>query len=151
MILLPFLGVTLQLQLLWAPLLLLLLLLLTAGATLFLSCANLFFRDVKYIVQVLLTFGIFFTPVFFEPAMMGAKGARLIGLNPVTPLLEGLRLSVVEGHNLLEPIITTTRHRRAGTRLVALGLVYAATWAIVGLIGSALIFHRSESAFAEYV
>lgn len=149
--LLPFLGVTLQVQLLWVPLLLLLLLTLTAGATLFLSCANLFFRDVKYIVQVLLTFGIFFTPVFFEPAMMGRKGAALLGLNPVSPLLEGLRLSVVAGHNLLVPIVTTTRTGVAFNAWSPWGLAYSAAWAIVGLIVSALIFHRSESAFAENV
>jgi len=35
----------------WAPLLLVLLIAFTAAACLFLSCANLFFRDVKYIVQ----------------------------------------------------------------------------------------------------
>ena len=45
-----------------------------------LSCANLFFRDVKYITQVVLTFGIFFTPVLFEPSVLGSRGARLIML-----------------------------------------------------------------------
>ncbi len=38
---------------------------LTLGIALIVSCANLFFRDVKYIVQVLITFGVFFTPVFY--------------------------------------------------------------------------------------
>ena len=51
-------------------------LLFTVAVGLFLSCANLFFRDVKYIVQVVLMFGIFFTPIFFEPAMLGARGAH---------------------------------------------------------------------------
>src|SRR5262249_20825938 len=50
------------LALLWLGPLVLLAVLLTAGACLFLSCANLFFRDVRYLVQVLLTFGVFFTP-----------------------------------------------------------------------------------------
>src|SRR6185437_3924624 len=68
---LPLLGVHYGLTALWAPVLAVLIFCFTAGAALFLGCANLFFRDVKYIVQVLLTFGIFFTPVFFEPRMFG--------------------------------------------------------------------------------
>ncbi|HEU4829925.1 MAG TPA: ABC transporter permease [Gemmatimonadales bacterium] len=150
-LLLPFLGVTLQWTLLWAPLLLLVLFLVTAAATLFLSCANLFFRDVKYIVQVLLTFGIFFTPVFYEPAMMGERGAMLMQINPLSPILEGLRLSVVQGHNLLEPLTVAGRN---GAQIVAwnpLGLLYAAAWGTIGLALSALVFHRLEPAFAENV
>ena len=116
------------------------------ACSLFLSCANLFYRDVKYIVQVLLTFGIFFTPVFFEPAMVGPDLARLSMLNPLAPLLEGLRLAIVEGHNLLVPVTSP-----AGALLWSpTYLAYAATWAIAGLVVSAVIFHRSEFVFAEY-
>ena len=100
-IILPFLGVRPHASFAWIPLLLLLLVLFTTGVSLFLSCANLFFRDVKYIVQVVLMFGIFFTPIFFEPAMLGPRGAHLAMLNPLTGILEGLRLSVVDGRNLL--------------------------------------------------
>jgi lipopolysaccharide transport system permease protein len=144
---LPFLGVHLSTALLWVPVLTLLLFLLTVAASLFLSCANLFFRDVKYIVQVMLTFGIFFTPVFFDPAMMGHKLARLIMLNPLSPLLEGLRLAVVEQHNLLLPLVASD-----GVVIWSPAyLVYATLWALLGLGASAMIFHRSEFVFAEYI
>lgn len=147
LLVLPFLDVHLSLALLWVPVLALLLFLLTVAASLFLSCANLFFRDVKYIVQVMLTFGIFFTPVFFDPAMMGPKLARLIMLNPLSPLLEGLRLAIVERHDLLMPLIAPD-----GLVIWSPGyLVYAALWAILGLGVSAMIFHRSEFVFAEYI
>jgi ABC-type polysaccharide/polyol phosphate export permease len=150
-VLLPFLGVTLHLTLLWAPLLLALLWLLTAAVVVFLSCANLFFRDVKYIVQVVLTFGILFTPVFYEPAMMGPKGATLMWVNPLTPVLEGLRLSVVQGHNLMEPLVTLTKQ---GTEVAAWhpwALLYTAAWAFGGLLISVIMFHRAQPAFAENV
>lgn len=144
---LPFLDVHLSLALLWVPLLLLLLLLFTVASSLFLSCANLFFRDVKYLVQVMLTFGIFFTPVLFDPAMMGHKLARLIMLNPLSPLLEGLRLAIVEQHNLLVPLVSPE-----GVAIwTPAYLLYAAAWALIGLAASAMIFHRSEFVFAEYV
>ncbi|HEY2898402.1 MAG TPA: ABC transporter permease, partial [Gemmatimonadaceae bacterium] len=125
---LPFLDVHLSVALLWVPLLALLLFLLTVAASLFLSCANLFFRDVKYIVQVMLTFGIFFTPVFFDPAMMGRKLAGLIMLNPLSPLLEGLSLAVVQQHDLLVPMMSPD-----GIVVWSpLYLTYAALWAILG-------------------
>ena len=147
---LPLLGVHYGLTALWAPVLAALIFCVTAGAALFLGCANLFFRDVKYIVHVLLTFGIFFTPVFFEPRMFGPLGARLMMLNPLAPLLEGLRLSVVEGHNLLAPLVI------AGNKGPVIAwspwyLAYGATCAVLSLVVSALVFHRAEGKFAEYV
>jgi ABC-type polysaccharide/polyol phosphate export permease len=142
---LPFLGVVPSGALLWVPVLSLLLLLLTAAAALCLSCANLFFRDVKYIVQVLLTFGIFFTPVFFEPALFGRLGGRIVMLNPIAPILEGFRLSVVEGHDLLQSIPGAD-----GWIWHPGYLLYSAGWAVAGLLVSALFFHRMEILFAEY-
>jgi ABC-type polysaccharide/polyol phosphate export permease len=134
----------------WIPLLALLAFFLTAGLALLVSCANLFFRDVKYVVQVLLTFGIFFTPVFFEPEMFGAVGARLMMLNPLAPIIEGLRLSVVLNHNLLDTLIVQGRH---GVVLAwsPWHLVYSAVIAFILFVGGLLVFHRAESKFAEYV
>jgi len=147
---LPFLGGQMTASLLWVPLLVLLIVLLTTGVCLFLSCANLFFRDVKYIVQVVLMFGIFVTPVFFEPAMLGARAAGLAMLNPLAPLLEGLRLALLAGHNLWQPLTLAQR----GTDVVAWSpwwLGYSAVWSIGGLILATALFHRLQYLFAEYV
>jgi homopolymeric O-antigen transport system permease protein len=142
---LPFLGVTPSLQLLWVPVLLALLWTLGLAAAFILSCANLFFRDVKYLVQVFLTFGIFITPVVLDAPMFGPVGARIIMLNPVAPLLEGLRLSIVEHHNLLQPL-----NAPAGFLFWRPWyLAYGASWAIGGLLIGAIIFHRAERRFAE--
>jgi len=146
---LPFLHVGVSLQLLWLPVLLVLLFTFTLGVALFASCGNLFYRDVKYIVQVLLTFGIFFTPVFFEPAMLGPKAAWIVMLNPLAPILEGLRLAVVEQHNLLQPLMTHTPKGVLVQAWSPWSLLYSAAWALGGLALSALLFHRLESAFAE--
>jgi lipopolysaccharide transport system permease protein len=119
----------------------------TTGACLFLACANLFFRDVKYIVQVLVIFGIFFTPVFFDPASLGPTAGPIVALNPLTPVLEGLRLSILEGHNLLTPLL----NERGDTLWQPWYLAYGSAWAVAVLAGSSLLFHRSEFVFAEYV
>jgi homopolymeric O-antigen transport system permease protein len=134
----------------WVPLLIALLIAFTTGVSLFLACANLFFRDVKYIVQVVLMFGIFFTPIFFEPAMLGARGAQLAVLNPLTGILEGLRLSIVEGRDLLHPISVVMK----GTERVIWNpweLVYSAVCAVAGMAGATVMFRRLQHLFAEYV
>lgn len=148
---LPFLGVSFSWALLWVPVLALLLFLFTVAVGLFLSCANLFFRDVKYIVQVLLTFGIFFTPVLFDASMVGPAGSRLIMLNPLSPFLEGLRLCVVHGHNLLEPLTLVGANGQTFLAWTPWYLGYGALWSVGGLLVSSLIFHRLEFLFAEYI
>jgi len=149
-VILPFLGVTGHVSMVWVPVLLVLLVLFTTGASLFLSCANLFFRDVKYIVQIVLMFGIFFTPVFFEPSMLGTRGAHLAMLNPLTGILEGLRLSIVTGHNLLHPL-TTLVHGVETPVWEPWELAYSAVWAIGGMIGATVMFRRLQPLFAEFI
>jgi ABC-type polysaccharide/polyol phosphate export permease len=149
--LLPFIGATLSVQLLWVPVLFLMLFGFTLAVAVFLSCANLFFRDVKYIVQVLLTFGIFATPVLFEPQMLGRTGGRLLLLNPLSPIMEGLRLSVMDGHNLLTPLVVTLKHGGSFLAWSPWYLVYVAAWMLVGLVGSTILFRRAAFVFAEYI
>jgi lipopolysaccharide transport system permease protein len=87
-------GVGLSLHLLWLPLLLASLVLLASALAILSSAASLFFRDVRFIVEVILTFAIFFTPVFYEPSLFGRWSALLLA-NPVAPLLEGISAVVV--------------------------------------------------------
>jgi ABC-type polysaccharide/polyol phosphate export permease len=120
-------------QLVWVPLILFLLILLTSGLALLTACANLFFRDVKYIVEAMLTFGIFFTPVFFE-ARTFPKWAHLILLNPLGSLLEALNDVVV-------------LHQAPDVAWLA----YAGVSALVVFAVSTLIFRRTEPLFAEKI
>ena len=120
-------------HLLWVPVLLVLLIAQVAGLALLLSAANLFFRDVKYLVEVVLTFAIFFTPVFYSARDFGDAG-KLLLLNPVAPILEGLQDAVVAGH---APDAFWTS--------------YAAGWAFVLLLVTPAIFLRLEPKFAESV
>lgn len=145
---LPFFGVHLSLGFLWVIPLTLALVMITTGAVLLGSCANVFFRDAKHLVQLVLAFGIFFTPVFFNAADFGPAGLRLTMLNPLAPVLEGLRLAIVQGHNLLTPLASTEGGMLVWTPWY---LGYAAAWAVGLLGGSAVLFHRAERVFAEYV
>jgi ABC-type polysaccharide/polyol phosphate export permease len=118
---------------LWIPLLVLLLVLLTAAAGIFLSAAALFFRDVKYIVEVILTFAIFFTPVFYEASLFG-EWAPVLLLNPVAPLLEAIGAAAV-GHPLPAPA----------------WIAYSGAVALGGFALALVFFKKLEPLFAESV
>jgi ABC-type polysaccharide/polyol phosphate export permease len=139
----PFLGAVAGWSILWLPLLLLLLVMLTTGLAFLFACANIFFRDVKYILQVLLTFGIFFTPVLLEPAQMGRYGEILM-LNPLSPILEGLRLAVTAGHNLLQPL-----DLNGAVAWRPWWLAYSAGWSFLLLWAGLRLFRGSAARFAE--
>lgn len=126
-------GVGLHASMLWAPVLVLLLLVLLFGLAVLLAVGNLFLRDVKYIVEVLLTFAIFFTPVLYETSSLGSWGHWLM-LNPVAPLLEGLRSCIVLG---VTPDLAWVGYS-AAVSLVVFGLAW---W----------LFRRLEGVFADYV
>ncbi len=118
-------------HLLWLPLLLGILFLWTLGVGMVLSCANLFFRDVKYLVEVFLTFGIFFTPVFYSAEQLGRWGTGVL-LHPVSPLLEAIHAVVV-------------LHRPPAWPWVA----YAAVCGIAGFVIASALFDRVQHRFAE--
>ena len=82
--------------------------------------------------------------------MLGTRGAHLAMLNPLTGILEGLRLSIVDGHNLLYPL-TTLVHGVATPVWEPWELVYSALWAIGGTIGATVMFRRLQPLFAEFI
>ena len=121
----------LTVYILWLPLLLLVFILLITGLGILFSAANLFFRDVKYIVEVILTFAIFFTPVFYEVDLFPQWSSILL-LNPVAPIFEAINSCVVLG------------------KLPALGWVlYSSFFSLCCLIFAIFIFKKLEPYFAE--
>lgn len=120
-------------ELLWVPVLLIIMVALAAGVGLVVSAASLFFRDVKFIVEVLLTFGIFFTPVFYDVRMFGSKAKWLL-LNPASPILDGFSASIA-------------RHQAPDLPWLA----YSVGFAAFSLLGGYFFFKHLEPAFAESI
>lgn len=143
----PFYGLGHASGLPWVILLVVLLIAFTTAVSLLSACANVFFRDAKHIVQLITSFGIFFTPVFFDLDAFGRAGARSFSLNPLTPLLEGARLALVNGHDLRESLVSAS----GAVVWAPSHLAYAAVWSIGGLLVSAIIFRRASGRFAEFV
>jgi lipopolysaccharide transport system permease protein len=131
--LLPFAGARPSLTMLWVPVLLLLMVFFTAGLCIFFSAANLFFRDIKYLVEIILTFAIFFTPVLYDAKLAG-QWRWVLMLNPIAPILEGLDLSIV-------------RHQQPDL----VWLLYSASVSTLLFWGGLVFFRRLEPRFAESV
>jgi ABC-type polysaccharide/polyol phosphate export permease len=119
--------------LLYAPLLLLLLVLFTSGLGLLLASANLFFRDIKYVVEIILMFGIFFTPVFYQSSTFG-KWKPILMINPVGSILE-----------LMNESIVFQQMPQPGW------LLYAAVSSVAIFFIGMQVFHKTEPLFAEYI
>jgi lipopolysaccharide transport system permease protein len=120
-------------QLLWVPLLLAMTIALAAGLALLVSAACLFFRDVKYLVEVFVTFAIFVTPVFYDVEVFKKYG-KLLLLNPLAPLMEGLEKCIVY---------------RTSPELFWVS--YSSVFAIVSLVAGFYFFKRWEPSFAESI
>lgn len=127
-----FLRFGLNAQFLWALPLLGITIILAVGIGLLVSAGSLFFRDVKYVVEIFLTFAIFFTPVFYDVKMFGQKGWWLL-LNPVAPLLEGFS--------------TIVRGQRPDWHWI----LYSLTFAALTLAFAYTLFKKIEPEFAESI
>lgn len=122
-----------SIQLLWVPALLLFLVLFTAGVGLLLASANLFYRDIRYVVEVVLMFGIFFTPIYYTASVFG-KWAPALLINPIGSILEALN-SVVVLHQPPD----------------LFWVMYAGVTSIAIFILGLVIFDKNEPMFAENI
>ena len=106
--------------------------LLTTALALLLAMWNLFYRDVKYLFEVIISVAMFATPVVYPADLLGGKLGMIVRLNPMTPVIEAYRSVLLHAEwPDIWPLLATT-----GFSVVLL----ACTW---------VIFHRAEFEFAE--
>jgi len=106
----------------------------TAGMALLLAMWNLFYRDVKYLFEVVLMLWMFASPVVYPVHMVDGTLGILLQLNPMTPIIDAYRAVLLQGR-LPEP-----GPFAAAAALSLLTLGYG--W---------MSFHRAEFEFAENV
>ena len=119
--------------LVWTPVLLLTVVLLASGIGMVVASASLYFRDVKFLVEVFLTFGIFFTPVFYDPNMLGSNAKWLL-LNPMSPILDSFAACIA-------------RHQSPDLPW----FVYSLVCTLLIFTGGYLFFKYLEPGFAESI
>jgi lipopolysaccharide transport system permease protein len=106
----------------------------TLSISLLLAMANLFYRDVKYLFELVITVWMFLSAVLYPVNQIGGITGTIMALNPMTPILEGYRDVLLRGR-VPEPTVFLST-----TAISALLLVVA--W---------IVFHRAEYEFAENV
>ena len=81
----------------WIPVVFAVQLAFTAGLALWVSLANLFFRDVKYLVTVILQLWMFLTNVIYPLPSNDPLVRALINANPMTPIIASYRRCLIDG------------------------------------------------------
>jgi lipopolysaccharide transport system permease protein len=71
--------------------------LLCLGLGYFISVLNIIFRDTKHIVDILLRFLFFLSPIFYDPGKVPEKFLWLYNINPLVTILQSYRNLILEG------------------------------------------------------
>jgi lipopolysaccharide transport system permease protein len=120
----------------WTVLPFLLLTLVTSiGVGLWLSAANVLYRDVNYITPFLTQFWMFITPIAYGASLLPEKWQLVYALNPMAGVVEGFRWALLG-----------TEQGAPGPRLIISSVV-----ALVVLISGMIYFRRMERQFADMV
>jgi lipopolysaccharide transport system permease protein len=122
------------LTILLLPVWLLLILMLAAGCGLFAAALTVSYRDVQFVLPVLLQFAMYASPIAYSASAVPARWRLFYYLNPLSGLLEAFRCSLL------------------GRGAVAWWAVaYGAAWAVAALIAGAFAFKRMERRFADVI
>jgi lipopolysaccharide transport system permease protein len=132
-LLIPF-GVTPGPGLVFVPLFVLLAMVTALAVSVWLSALDVQYRDVRYAVPFLIQVWMFATPVLYSPELLPEKYRGLLGLNPMTGVVEGFRWALLG--QVSEP-----------GPLVGVSVVVTLLILVTGLV----YFHQMERTFADIV
>jgi ABC-type polysaccharide/polyol phosphate export permease len=124
-------GMAPHLTVVLLPVVLLVQLLFTLALALLTAMANLFFRDVKYVVEVVVQIWMFATAVLYPLDRMDGAVGVVLALNPMTPIIQAYRDVIFTGA-LPGPAFGVVAVLSSG--------LFAWSW---------IAFHRAEFRFAE--
>ncbi|MDI6841160.1 MAG: ABC transporter permease [bacterium] len=127
----------LHLTILIVPVILIIQITLTAGLGFIFGMANLFFRDIRYIFQVIIPLWMFATPVVYH---IPEKYQWIYRINPMAPIISSYRPLILEGK--LPKLVVG---------LNPSPLLIACLVSLIILILGMLWFHRTSPIFAENV
>ncbi len=123
---------------LYLPVHILSLVLFATGCGLLLATANVFFRDVSQILQVLLAAWFYASPIIYDPQLLDPRWRPWLRLNPLVGILNGFRLAIYGNvqQGMLPPIES-----------IVLSLAIGAGTLLVGYA----VFRRYQDSFVFYV
>jgi len=127
-------GVSVGPELALLPVVVLVQLFFTLGLGLLLAMGNLFFRDVRYLMGVLVGIWMFVTPVLYPLDRIGGRLQAVLAYNPMASIIEAYRW-----------ILLDAPPPPAGPAVVSVAS------AAVLLVGGWMAFRRMEPRFAEVI
>jgi ABC-type polysaccharide/polyol phosphate export permease len=100
-VLFPIMGFAPKIETAYVPLLLLVLLIYTTGIAFAVSAVTVYMRDLRLLLPLIMQFGLFVTPVVYDATtLVHTRAGQIIysAINPLVPVIGGLRRSVLYGH-----------------------------------------------------
>ena len=122
----------------WLPGFLLLAMLTALGFGLWLSALNVRFRDINQLVPFLVQIWMYVTPVIYGSTLLPERFRPLLGLNPMTGVVEGFRWALLG-------------NRLADAQAPGVLFVMSVTITLIVLVSGAVFFRRTERTFADII
>ena len=132
----------------WIPLIALFMIifaLFSVGLAMVFSIINVYFRDLAYLLTIVLQFWFYLTPILYPVDLVVTQSNRLGGLlgTPIT-LLDLYTLNPVQGFiEIFRNLLYDNRLPELSTVMIALG------WTVVALVAGLWMYARKEKALAE--
>ena len=104
------------------------------GCGLFVATANVFFRDVTHIIQIVLSAWFYCSPIIYSLEFVPRQYRWVFQLNPLLYILNGFRLAIYQG--VLPSLQSTATSLACGTLVLAIGFA---------------VFRRYQASFVFYV
>lgn len=120
------------------PVFLLLTMLTALGFGLWLSALNVRFRDINYIIPYMVQLWMYVTPVIYGSTLIPERLRFLLGLNPMTGVVEGFRWALL-GARLADA------QPPGPLFLISIGIAFAV------LVSGAIFFRHTERTFADII
>jgi len=132
----------------WIPLIALFMIvfaLFSVGLAMVFSIINVYFRDLAYLLTIVLQFWFYLTPILYPVDLVVTQSNRLGGLlgTPIT-LLDLYTLNPVQGFiEIFRNLLYDNRLPELSTMVIALG------WTVIALVAGLWMYARKEKALAE--
>ena len=128
-------GVAPDWRILAAPLFLVLAIAAAAGFGFWVAALNVKYRDFRYVVPFALQLGLYVSPVGFSSAIVPERWRLLYSLNPLVPVIDGFRWSLLG----------------ANVQLYWPGLVLSLALVILVVVSGFAFFRTTERTFADVI
>lgn len=104
------------------------------GYGLFFATMNVKYRDIRYVVPVILQFGMYLSPVAYTSTVIPENLRLLYSLNPMVGVIEGFRWCILPNSQIYLPAL-------------AISIVMA----IIGIVLGVKFFNKFENTFADVI